>query len=443
MKKSNITGWKDVFAFTLIQTLKSKAFIISYVIFLVMSLVSMPIITMITRGGEKDDMGPSPVKKVYVNNETTLPHMNFKEVLKDSRFSHISFDVMKEDYDAISQRIEGKEKDSIILTIAEDKGNYSLSFVKASDGPVKNSSMTLLSDSISHEFETFKMNALGVDEKQLSIIHAEVNSKVSMADIDGVEIIKEDTSISNSEYWFIYGILFVIMMVNIMASTQIASSIVTEKSTRIVEYLLTSVKPLAIMVGKIIGMLTAVLFQVVSILIILGISNIIAKGLSFSNGESLLSQYLPRDIFQNLNLGNILLCLVLIILGMIFYAVLAGLAGATVSRIEEMNEGLTLFTITNLIGVYIGLAASTMLMSKGINGFVIFSFLFPLSSPFLLPGAILIGKVSYPMVAAALILQVVFIVLLFGFVAKVYEALILHNGNKVKLKDLIKLSKTL
>jgi len=172
------------------------------------------------------------------------------------------------------------------------------------------------------------------------------------------------------------------------------------------------------------------------------VSNKISQALPYSNGASVLSKYLPKDIFQNLNIINLLFCLILFILGMIFYATLAGLAGATVSKIEELQEGLMLFTFTNLIGVYIGLGAASVLMSKGINGYVIFSFLFPLSSPFLLPGAILIGKTSILIAAAAIVMQVLFIVLLFKFVAKVYETLILHNGSKIKIKQLIKLSKS-
>lgn len=138
---------------------------------------------------------------------------------------------------------------------------------------------------------------------------------------------------------------------------------------------------------------------------------------------------------------NILICFLLILLGMIFYATLAGLAGATVSRIEEMTEGLTLFTFTNLIGVYTALGAANVLMGPGINGFVIFSFLFPLSAPFILPGAILIGKVSLPMVEIAFVFLLLFIILLFRFVAKVYETLILHTGNTIKLKELLYISK--
>jgi ABC-2 type transport system permease protein len=442
MKKGNLTGWKDVFTFTLIQTLKSKAFIISYVILLILGMVSMPVISMITGGGGLDANEPGPVKKVYVNNETTLPNMDFLELLKDDKLSHIAFEAMQEDYDVVAARIEEKEKEAIILKITEDEGNYSLNFVKASKGSMKDSSLKPLADSIASQFEISKLNTLGIKPEQLAMIHAEVNTEVYMADVNGALIIKEDTSISNSEYWFIYGILFIVMMVNILASTQIASSIVTEKSTRVIEYLLTSVRPLAIMVGKIISMLAAVLFQVISLVAILIVSNKVSEALSFGKAESLLSNYLPKNIFQNLNIINIVFCLIVIVLGMTFYATLAGLAGATVSRIEELQEGLILFTFTNMIGAYIGIGASVMLMSKGINGFVIFSFLFPLSSPFVLPGALLLGKVSLLLVGAAIVLQIIFIMLLFKFVAKVYETLILHNGNTIKFKELMKLSKT-
>ena len=43
MKKDSIRGWKDVFTFTLTQTLKSKAYIVSLVIMMVIAMVSMPL----------------------------------------------------------------------------------------------------------------------------------------------------------------------------------------------------------------------------------------------------------------------------------------------------------------------------------------------------------------------------------------------------------------
>lgn len=442
MKKSSITGWKDVFTFTFVQTFKSKAFIISYVILLLLAAVSMPAISMINSVGKEDSNAVSAVKKVYVDNQTTLPDMDFSGVLKDNKLSNISFTAMKEDYDTVSKRVEKSENESVILTISEANGVYSLAFVKASDGPVKDKDMETLGNAIVEQFNVFKINALGINESQTAMLNATVETKVSMLDVSGAPIVKVDTTISGTEYWFIYGLLFVVMMVNIMASTQIATSIVTEKSTRVIEYLLTSVKPLALMVGKIIAMLSAVLLQMLSLVAVVFISNKVSAAISPDSSGDVISTYLPSNIFENLNIVNITLSIILILLGMIFYATLAGLAGATVSKIEEMQEGLTLFTFTNMIGAYMGIAAANILMGAGDNGFVTFAFLFPLSSPFVLPGSILIGKVSAPMIVGAIALLLVAIVLLFKFVSKVFETLILHNGNTIKIKEVIKISKT-
>lgn len=442
MKKSNFSGWRDVFSFTLIQTLKSKAFIISYVILLIIMMVSMPIINMINSNGSQDPNSPNTVNKVYVSNKTNLTDINFEEVLKDETMSHIVFETMTEDGEVIANRIEASENTSVILTIAEENGMYSLSFIKASNGPVKDTNIQLLESAISNQFELYRIKTLGITNEQLTMLESKVDTIVNIVDTNGAPIVKEDTSISNTEYWFIYGILFVVLMVNTMVSTQVATSIVTEKSTRVVEYLLISVRPLALMLGKILAMLSAVLMQMISMMVILFVSNKISGIFFSSNGNSALKQYIPADIFGNLNIVNIILCLIVFVFGMIFYATLAGLAGATVSKLEEINEGLTLFSVINIVGAYVGLGAANVLMGSGMNGYVIFAFLFPLSSPFLLPGAILVGKVALPMIAISIIVQIASIYLLLKFVAKVYETLILHNGNTIKLKELIHLSKT-
>lgn len=440
MKKSSISGWRDVFSFTLIQTLKSKAFIVSYVILLALAMVSMPIINMISSNGP-DQNKPNPIKKVYVNNTTALGDIDFTGAQKNETISHITFESMQEDYDVVSNRIENSENESIILTIAENEGIFSLDFVKASKGPVKDSSIYSLESILTEQFELFRIKALGITNEQLNILESDIETIVNVVDTNGFPVIKEDTSISNAEYWFIYGILFVVLMVNVMASTQVATSIVTEKSTRVVEYLLMSVRPLALMLGKILAMLSAVLLQMISMMVILFLSNKVSAAIFPSDGTNVLEQFIPSNIFDNLNIINIILCIVLIILGLILYATLAGVAGATVSKIEELNEGLTLFTLTNLVGAYVGMGAAGTLMASGMNGFVMFAFLFPLSSPFLLPGAILVGKVSLPIVAISILVQILTIFLLLKFVAKIYETLILHNGNTIKLKELIHLSK--
>lgn len=441
MKKSSIAGWKDVFTFTLKQTLKSKAFIVSYVIMVALAVISMPIMNMLTSGATKTTNAVSPIKKIYINNETTLPDINITGIRKDKNFSNVAIAKMSETYDTVSNRIETQENESVILTISDQEGIYTLSFVKASKGSVGKGSLQRLGDAVAAEFKSFRINTLGITQDQLTMLNAPVSTVVSLADANGVPIVKVNTSITPTEYGFIYGILFVTLMVSMMASTQIATSIVTEKSTRVIEYLMISIKPLALIVGKVLAMLIAVLLQLGSMVVMIFASNIVITNFVSDNKTNMLAKYLPSNIFQNLNIMNILSCLVLMALGFVFYSILAGLAGATVSKLEEIQEGLMLFTLTSIVGAYMGLGAASALMASGENAYVHFTMIFPLSSPFILPGALLIGKASLGTVAIATVLQIVFIILLFLFVAKVFETLILHNGSKIKPNELIKIFK--
>ncbi|HCL03056.1 MAG TPA: ABC transporter permease [Lachnoclostridium phytofermentans] len=442
MKKSNVTGWKDVFTFTLIQTLKSKAFVVSFVIFIILATVSMPVLSMImNKDDAKVEDGTNPIQKVYINDKVTWSNGSFLPALNQENLKHIKFEALTEDYDTVVNRIEQEENTSVIVNIAETETTFQLDFIKASKGDVKESNVQTLSGALLEAFDAYRINQLGITPEQLSMIQANVSTSVTLADKTGNAVITEDTSISDSQYWFIYGILFVILMVNVMASSQIASSIVSDKSSKVLEYLLTSVKPLAIMIGKILAMLTAVILQFVATIVCVLISNTVTTKVFSTTGENMISEYLPTGIFDNVNPLNIILCIAVVILGMIFYATLAGLAGATASRIEEASESLTLFTFTNLIGAYIGMGAAGVLMASGTNGFVTFALLFPLSSPFLLPGAMFVGKVSVGLSILSIVFLVIFMILLFKFVAKVYETLILHNGSRIGLKELVKISK--
>lgn len=442
MKKSNLTGWRGVFSFTLIQTLKSKSFIVSYIIMVTLAMISMPIINMITSGNSADSDTPNPIQKVYINNETTLPNMDFTGLLEEKSLTHIAYEKMQESYDAVADRIQTQENDSIIMTVSDKDGMYNLSFVKASEGPVGKGSLQQLGNALVEQFDTLRINTLGITQEQLEMLNAPISSSVSMTDVNGAPVIKEDTSISEIEYFFVYGILFIILMVNMMGSTLIATSIVTEKSTRVIEYLLITVKPLALMVGKVLAMLIAVLLQMGSMVALFFVSNIITTSFLSDTGESIMTQYLPDNIFANLNIINIIFCFIIMLLGLVFFAILASLAGATVSRLEEIQEGLTMFTIISIVGAYMGIGAASALMGSGESAYVTFTLLFPLSSPFILPGALLIGKANLLIVALATVLLILAIMLLFKFVAKVFETLILHNGNTIKPKEIIKIFKT-
>ena len=155
----------------------------------------------------------------------------------------------------------------------------------------------------------------------------------------------------------------------------------------------------------------------------------------------MITEYMTPEMLSSLNFGNIVLGLIVAGFGMILYATLAGLCGATASRMEEAGDSQMLLTFTSLIGFYIGMGASTSLMTAGDNPFVTFALIFPISSAFLLPAALLIGRANTLTAIIAIVVLLLSIIVMFRFVAKVYEALILHNGSRIKMKEVFAMAR--
>ena len=150
---------------------------------------------------------------------------------------------------------------------------------------------------------------------------------------------------------------------------------------------------------------------------------------------------LPEGIFENLNPLNIALALLVIALGVMLYGFIAGLCGAMVSKMEELQESVSLLTITNIVGSYLALAAALVMQSSITTPLFYIAVLVPISSPFLLPGVVLIGVGSWEIKILSLVILMVMDVLILFTSARVYEALLLYNGNKIKFKDLKKFLK--
>jgi ABC-2 type transport system permease protein len=183
------------------------------------------------------------------------------------------------------------------------------------------------------------------------------------------------------------------------------------------------------------------MIQMVS-LVLAGFVSTKIGALITGDGSNVITQYMTPEMLASLNFGNIVLGLITAGAGMVLYATLAGLCGATASRMEDSSESLTLLSMTSLVGFYIGFGAAGTLMASGDNAFVTFALIFPISSAFLLPAALLVGKADTWIALIAIAVLFLSIVLMFKFVAKVYEGLILHNGARLKMKDVFAMAKS-
>ena len=196
----------------------------------------------------------------------------------------------------------------------------------------------------------------------------------------------------------------------------VAMGVVEEKSTRVVEVLLAAVRPVQLLAGKIIGIGLVGLLQ----LTVVGV-----VGLAVATASNTIS--LPPDAAGTI--GSVLLWF---LLGYAFYSSLFAVAGAIVSRQEELQNTATPLNLLMIASFFIAFSSSVgggdTTLSK------VSSFLPPVA-PLVMPLRIAGGDATMWEVALSLGIMLASIVAVVLLAARLYEGAILRTGARVKLRD--------
>lgn len=469
MKSSELRGTGEVFRFTLIQTVKSKAYIVSAIIMLVLAILTAPVMQLINGSGKDKELKETAIETVHICNGLTfladgteITDMTGKKVFSGVKFESIPLNLPNDlltkteeeivaafreadeaNYKKISEQLEeqgSKCNDVILHTYLNEERGITVEVVRVAGSDVDDDECQELLEKICENLDAYKIKISGLSEADLKILDYNYTVEMNYLGADGKISPEEDTGIGGGQFGVAYAIMFIVAMVCIMSGTQVATAVVTDKSSRVVELLLTSVRPMALLFGKILAMLVATVGQYVVLILAVVCSNKLTEVL-FDTKTSYLTSLIPKGILSNLTIVNALIALVLIVLGLIFYATLAGICGAMVSKMEELQEALKYFTITSIIGMYMSIGAIVYMQKSSTGPFVRFCEVFPLSSSMVTPGGRIIGVVPIEFALIAIALLLVLDFLLIRFAAGVYEGLITNMGNRLTFKDVIAMAR--
>jgi len=196
----------------------------------------------------------------------------------------------------------------------------------------------------------------------------------------------------------------------------VAMGVVEEKATRVVEVLLAAVRPVQLLAGKVIGLGLVGLVQLAAI----G-----AVGLTLAIAVDAIS--LPAGA-----VGTIGWVLVWFLLGYAFYSSLFAVAGAIVSRQEELQNTATplnLLMVGSFLVAFMGAGSD-----PGSTLATVSSFLPPVA-PLVLPVRIAAGEAAAWQLAVSLGIMLVSILGVVLLAARLYEGAVLRTGARVKLRD--------
>ncbi len=464
MEKNSLTGWQKVFSFTLIQTIKTPAMIVTTVFLFGVALLMLPVTSLLSADGESPVKDSTTIQRLVLLDETPLGLKDWLDI-RDMDYEgalpeEIQFS--EEDYDTLVERLtEEAEEDWALIQISfEESQGFSVMGVYGTNTNVSKEDLRIVTELIMENLRDQMVEQLGIAQEQVDYINHEVEQKISYyrTGVEGEEpaiVDQEDEeqegSLSPVEYSLVLMCLVLVTIMISMSGEQVAAAVIQEKSSKVVEYLLISVKPLALMVGKILAIFVITLGQLLLMLLgfaaSIGIYLLMNPGMMLSAAD-ILTQMTGEAgdqlgaVSLSLNIPTLIVAFLLILAGTLFYSTIAALAGACVSRLEEMTESMKLFSVIMVVGAYAGLAVVMGDMVGEAPAALSYTVeLLPVTAPFLTPGYLLLDRCPLWVGLATVLLFIAAQALLFMFSANVYETLIYHKGNPLKLKDLLRINK--
>ncbi len=225
----------------------------------------------------------------------------------------------------------------------------------------------------------------------------------------------------------VYVLMFLIYFAVIVYSSMIATEVAAEKSSRVMEILISSVSPVKHMFAKVLGIGSLGLLQMV----LLGLAGYIALK---TTGSEMADGFFSFFGFSNMNVGTLVYAIIFFLLGYFLFATLAALLGSLVSRTEDVQQIIMPMTLLIVAGFMI---AATGLGNPEM-AYIKYASFFPFFAPLVmfLRVGMLDLPVWEPLLSIAIMLVTIFLLGFFG--ARVYRGGVLMYGPSRSLKDIKK-----
>lgn len=270
---------------------------------------------------------------------------------------------------------------------------------------------------------------LGLSEQDMVDLFRRVDLKVreiSPSGSDGEEV---DEVAQTQAMVLAYFLLFMIYMALILYGNMVASGVAEEKSSRIMEVMVSCVKPTELMLGKIIGVGALGLVQfVIWISTGLVVSTVTKSGIM----NDLLGVVGP---LSTVPLSYILWFGLFFVLGYFFYASIFAAAGALVSRVEEVSQVVSVIMMLIVVGFF---AAYASFLNPN-SSLAVTTSIIPFTSPMVMFARIVLTKPPVSQVLASVAILVASVLAGTWISAKIYRIGILMYGKRPGLRQLFRL----
>ena len=408
---------KDLFlvaSFTFKDLVKRKSFIISNVIILLIIVIGFNVPNIIKNISNGDEsFGKDKITIVDNDNiyEESLEALTQIETGYDIQIANEKMDI-----DTIKEKIKNGDIEKAIY-ISNKENTIDIKYIIESQALGTTTPDDLITI-LQQTYQNMQISKLGLSQEELQKINIPFN----------VELTQADESKAGDNILPMMLLSIVLFYAIYFFAYQVSSSITTEKTSKIIETLVTSTSPKTIVLGKTIGIgLVGVLQTVVTVIV------------AIISARTFLDAEMIDTIINSINLTPMLAIITVVyyILGYSLFALLYALTGSTVAKPEDVQSANGPVAILAVIGFYL----SYFTMMNPASNLNKIAAIVPISSPFCMPFRVMMGLATNSEIAISLIVLVITILLIAKISIKIYSSAILNYGSKINIKDMFRMYK--
>jgi len=462
-KKENIyslKGLKSVYKFTTGQMFKSKSYLIGLITLVLLMWFMGPLMMISGNLGatsassaidDYNDKDIVSINGIIVCNGTEIELS--KEDVSSAIGENLANTYIAVTQDALSYEAELAEfsnsvsvdeslgenveaKDTLItvyLTTDYENASYLVDGVVSDNSVISNATLDKVLDSISDTFNAKRYEQAGVSSLDVQYAMSGVSTNDSMTSTEYNDMINNKNS--EDEIFTISYQMSLLMLVLISLSiSYIVTVVMEEKSSKLAETILVSVRPLALIAGKILAVMTYIFT-----IIILGtvgslISNSVCKALLNLEYEIDFIDF--SVVFSK---GPIVVAVILIslICTYLIFSIFAGIMGSTCNKMEDIQSSIQVVSTVNIVVAFVAMFGPQFFDEKIM---LVLSIIPPFSCYFA-PITYMLGDLPLIAMIISIIIEVLVVAALAMLCAKVYRTLILSDDHRYKFMDIIKLAR--
>ncbi len=416
---------------------KSKTFLLTtFLAPIAIVLIYAALIFLVTRGSDKERT------IAIIDNAGLTENIDLSK-------NNLKFTVETISFDELVKKYDNKEIDGILELPPLDSSQNKYDIIYHSDKTLALDESGSIVSLFRKKIRNYKIEAFGINQSSLDLIDTDINIEPKTIKDTEKEISSITTTVS-SVLGMIVGIL--LFMVILIFGSQVMRGVNEEKINRIVEVLISSVKPFELMIGKVvgIGLVGLTQFAIWAILMsVLSVGAFSLFGLDPSAMQDVTSSDVTKELMADegvrtqiakvvkellaLNWALIIpLYIFYFIIGYMIYASLFAAVGAAAG--DDINEAQSLTTIVMLplmAAFYIGISAAQAPDST----LSVWSSIFPLTAPVVMP----IRLASSPplwQIGLSVVTSILFVVFMIWLASRIYRIGILMYGKKASIKEL-------